>query len=320
MTRILVTGAAGFVGHALCRDLAAGGAEVRGVVRGNGDIGGGVETQKIGDLFEESESRGFLDGFDCVVHTAARVHQISKSGEGDLDAYLRDNTEITRRLAEAAARSGVKRFVFLSSVKANGEESVIPYSETIPPAPQDAYGISKWRAEQALAEIAASTGLEPVILRPPLIYGPGVRANFLSLLRIADSGIPLPLGGLDRNARSLLYLGNLISAIRCAVDHPNAAGRTYVTRDGDDASTAMLVRKLRKALRRPARLLPVPAGLIGAAARLAGRGAIMRRIDGSLTVDDAAIRRELDWRPPFTLDQGLAATASWYLASRAVKC
>ena len=316
MTRILVTGAAGFVGLALCRSLAAGGVEVCGVVRGNSEIGSSYEIRGIGDLFDESGVPGFLDGFDCVVHAAARVHQMDKTGPEEFDAYLRDNTETTRNLAEAAARSGVRRFIFLSSIKANGEESDAPYTEDMPPAPEDAYGISKWRAEQALAEIAADTGLETVILRPPLVYGPDVRANFLSLLRLADSGIPLPLGGLNRNTRSLIYLGNLVSAIIRAVDHADAAGRTFLLCDGEDLSTAALVGRIRTALGRPARLIPVPAALIGAVARLAGRNAAMRRLGGSLTINDGAIRRELGWRPPFTLDQGLAATASWYRVQR----
>ena len=312
MTRILVTGATGFVGHALCRSLAAGGIEVCGAVRAGGDIGGGVETRIIGDLRDAVKTSEFLNGIDCVVHTAARVHRMGKIGPEELDSYLRDNTETTRRLAEAAVTAGVRRLIFLSSIKANGEETPAPYTENTPPRPEDAYGISKLKAEQALGEIAAATGLESVILRPPLIYGPGVRANFLSLLHLADSPIPLPLGGLKHNARSLLNLGNLLSAIRCTLDHPDAAGRTYLLRDGDDPSTAMLVRKLRQALGRPTRLMPVPASLIGAAARAAGRGAVMQRINGSLTVDDTAIRHELGWRPPFTLDQGLAATAAWF--------
>ena len=249
MTRILVTGAAGFVGRALCRSLAAGGDEVCGVVRGNSEIGSSYEIRGIGDLFDESGVPGILDGFDCVVHAAARVHQMDKTGPEELDAYLRANTETTRNLAEAAARSGVRRFIFLSSIKANGEESDAPYTEDMPPAPQDSYGISKWRAEQTLAEISAGTDLETVVLRPPLIYGPGVRAKFLSLLRIADSGIPLPLGGLRDNARSLLYLGNLLNAIRCTIEHPAAAGRTYLLCDGENPSMAGLVGRMRRFVR-----------------------------------------------------------------------
>ncbi len=317
MARILITGAAGFVGHALCRHLAAGGFDVCGVVRGGRPIGGGVETRTVRDLRDDGMSPEFLSGYDCVVHAAARVHQMGKTDARELDSYVRDNSELTRRVASAAAQAGVGRFVFLSSVKANGEEAPTPYTEATPPAPEDAYGISKLRAEHMLAEVAADSELETVILRPPLIYGPGVRANFLSLLRLADTGLPLPLGGLKRNARSLLYRGNLISAIRCVIDHPKAAGRTYLLRDGEDLSTAGLIGRIRRAFGRPARLVPVPAALIGAVARVAGRSAAMGRIDGSLTIDDDAIRRELGWRPPFTLDQGLAATASWYRASRA---
>jgi nucleoside-diphosphate-sugar epimerase len=316
VARILITGAAGFVGRALCRHLAAGGLDVCGVVRSPCDIGSGVEIRIVQDLLEDSVSSEFFSGYDCVVHAAARVHQMADSGGQELETYIRDNSEMTRRLAFAAAQAGVRRFVFLSSVKANGEETSTPYTGDTPPAPEDAYGISKLQAEQALAEVAANSGLETVVLRPPLIYGPDVRANFLSLLRLADTGLPLPLGGLNRNARSLLYLGNLISAISCAIDHPAAAGRTYLLRDGEDLSTAALAAKIRTAFGRPERLVPVPASLIGAAAGIAGRSGAMRRIDGSLIIDDDAIRSELGWRPPFTLDQGLAATASWYRASR----
>lgn len=316
VARILITGAAGFVGHALCRHLAAAGFDVCGVVRGGRAIRDGIETRTVRDILEDSAAPGFFNGFDCVVHAAARVHQMGETGKQELDAYVRDNSEMTRRLARAAAASGVRRFVFLSSIKANGEENPSPYTENTPPAPEDPYGISKLQAEKALAEVAANSGLETVILRPPLIYGPGVRANFLSLLRLADTGLPLPLGGLNRNARSLLYRGNLISAIRCVIDHPAAAGRTYLLRDGEDLSTAALVTRIRSTFGRRARLIPVPASLIGTVARGAGRGAAMDRIGGSLTVDDNAIRHELGWQPPYTLDQGLAATASWYRLTR----
>lgn len=316
MTRILITGANGFVGRALVRQLRAAGRPLCAVSRRPEFSGAGIETRIVDDIADTCEQDGFFDSVDTVVHLAARVHMMGQSGAGEMESYLRENTEITARLARAAAAAKVRRLIFLSSIKVNGEECTTAYTEASPPTPMDSYGISKWRAEQALAEIAADTGLETVILRPPLVYGPDVRANFLSLLRLADSGIPLPLGGLNRNTRSLIYLGNLVSAIIRAVDHADAAGRTFLLRDGEDLSTAALVGRIRTALGRPARLIPVPAALIGAVARLAGRNAAVRRLGGSLTINDGAIRRELGWRPPFTLDQGLAATASWYRVRR----
>lgn len=312
-----MTGAGGFVGGALVRRLQAQGQVVRAVVRREHDFGCGIETQIVGDLMDACEQGDFFRGIGAVVHLAARVHRMNEPGTGARDAYLRDNAETTRRLAAAAAAAGVRRLVFLSSIKAGGEEADIAYSEDTPPTPEDDYGVSKWRAEQALAEIAGATGLEIVILRPPLVYGPGVGANFGALLRIADTALPLPLGGLDGNRRSLIYLGNLVHVIMCALDHPDAAGRTFMVRDGEDVSTAELVRRLRAALGRPARLLPVPAGFLRAAASVVGKGAFMRRMAGSLTIDDSRIRREIGWRPPFTLDQGIAATAASHRVARA---
>ena len=314
MTRVLVTGANGFVGAALVRELKISGSDVVGLVRRPCDLGAGIETRVIDDLFEDCARAEFFDGVDAVVHLAARVHRMGDDGEDRLDSYLRDNTETTRRLAEAAAGAGVRRLIFLSSVKANGEEASRPYTEADTPAPEDPYGISKWRAEQALADIAAATELEIVNLRPPLVYGPGVRANFGALVRISDTGLPLPLGGLDGNARSLIYLGNLTAAIRLALEHPSAGGRTYLVRDGEDLSTAELVRRLRRAFGRSARLVRMPHGILKLLAAAGGRRATFRRVAGSLTIDDALIRRDLDWRPPFTVDQGLAATAAWHRA------
>lgn len=319
MTRILVTGAGGFVGRALVRRLQAEGREVRGTVRRKIDLGPGIETRVVADLADDCRRDWFFQDIDAVVHLAARVHRMNESGTGELDAYLRDNTETTRLLAEAASAAGVRRLVFLSSIKAGGEETLVPYTEDTPPKPEDAYGISKWRAEQELAEISAKTGLETVILRPPLVYGPGVGANFRALLRITDSPLPLPIGGLDGNRRSLIYCANLTDAIGRALEHPDAAGKTFMVRDGEDVSTAGLARRLRAALGRPARIVPVPVALLKTMAGVAGRNTVIRRLAGSLCVDDSRIRRDLDWQPPFTLDQGLAATAAWYRAMRAAR-
>jgi nucleoside-diphosphate-sugar epimerase len=206
----------------------------------------------------------------------------------------------------------VRRLVFLSSVKVNGERTrERPCAEDDPPRPEDAYGDSKWAAEQALARVAAETGLEAVVLRPPLAYGPGVKGNFLRLMHLVARGVPLPLGAVV-NRRSLIHAGNLAHAIVTALDAPRAAGRTYLVSDGEDVSTPELVRMLARALGVKPRLLPVPLAALGLAAALAGKRAELARLTGSLQVDSSRIRSELAWRPPFTLAQGLGLTARWY--------
>jgi nucleoside-diphosphate-sugar epimerase len=214
MTRVAVTGAGGFVGRALVGDLFARGFDVLGWVRRKIELGDGPETRLITDVVEEAERGGALDGVDVVVHLAARVHRAGETGEKLLDRYLEDNAAATRRVALAAARAGVERLIFVSSVKVHGDDGEHPCDEDGPTRPADAYAISKLRAEQAVAEVHAQTGLETVVLRPPLIYGPGVKANFATLLRLADTGLPLPLGAFDRNRRSYLFLGNFLGAVR----------------------------------------------------------------------------------------------------------
>lgn len=311
--RVLVTGATGFVGRAVVRGLAVAGFDTIAAVRRDVSLGAGIETRRIGDLAEHDAWSGALDGVDSVVHLAARVHVMRETAADPAGAFLADNCQGTRRLAVAAARAGVQRLVFLSSIKVNGEATPNkPFDEDDAPAPEDAYGVSKWCAEQALAEVAAGQAIETVILRTPLVYGPGVGANFLSLLRLCDSRLPLPLGAVDGNARSLIFLDNLVDAIRCALTHSAAAGRTYLVRDGEDLSTAGLVRRLRHALGRSSCMVPAPPAMLLLAARALGKSAAAARLLGSLSVDDRRIRHELGWRPPFTADQGFAATAAWY--------
>ncbi len=316
MTRVAVTGAGGFVGRALVGDLCARGFDVCGWVRRKTELGDGIESRLITDVVAEAERDGALDGVDVVVHLAARVHRAGETGEKFLDRYVEDNATATRRLALAAARAGVERLIFVSSVKVHGDDGERPCDEDDPMQPADAYGVSKLRAEQAVAEVHAQTGLATVVLRPPLIYGAGVKANFATLLLLADSGVPLPLGGLDRNRRSYLFLGNFLGAVRKVLTGPGAAGRTYLVSDGEDVSTTDLVARLRAALGRPRRLVPVPVAVLSAAASLLARGAIVEALTGSRRIDDSRIRRELDWRPAYTLDQGLAATAAWFRTRR----
>ena len=226
--------------------------------------------QLIGELDSDTNWTVALNGVDAVVHLAARVHVMHDRRRFPQQAFHRVNALGTVRLAEQAAAAGVKRLVFLSSIKVNGEGSPVPYRETDPPAPQDPYAISKWEAEQGLHDIAARTGLEVVILRPPLVYGPGVKANFRRLMNAVRKGIPLPFGSID-NRRSLLYLGNLVDAIRVCIEHPAAANKTYLISDGEDVSTPDLVRRLARAMNRPARLLAVPPALLTAAGNAVGQ-------------------------------------------------
>jgi nucleoside-diphosphate-sugar epimerase len=304
---VAVTGARGFVGRALCERLLGSGLSVRCIVRGDA----GASSFAVGDIGPHTQWQDALAGADAVVHLAARVHCMRDTSADPLAHYRRVNVEGTRGLASAAAAGGVRRMVFLSSIKVNGEFANRPLTEQDPPQPLDPYAISKYEAEQALTGIAARSGLESVILRAPLVYGPGVRANFLSLMRAVARGIPLPLGAVD-NRRSLIYVGNLVDAICACLVHPAAAGRTFLVDDGEELSTAELVRRLAGALHVSARLFPVPVAVLRLAARLAGRTAALERLLGSLRIDGSAIRHTLQWQAPFNVDAGLAATARWY--------
>lgn len=306
--RVLVTGATGFVGRALCTALKESGHTVVPAVRRESGLPGEVV---VGDIGPSTDWRDALPGCDAVVHLAARVHMMRDTAPDPLAAHRAANTEATLNLARQAARGGVKRFVFISTIKVNGEGRDAPYRETDAPAPQDAYAISKWEAEEGLYQIAEETGLEIVILRPPLVYGPGVKANFLRLMRLVEKGWPLPLGAI-RNRRSLLYLGNFVDAIRLCTEHPAAAGQTFLLDDGEAVSTPELIRRLAHAMGRPARLLPVPVGLLEFAGALLGKRAAVARLTGSLHVDSSAIRSRLEWTPPFSTQQGLDLTvAGW---------
>lgn len=313
---MLVTGASGFVGAALLPALRARGHAVRAAARR--EIGCDADEQvRVGDLGPETDWREALAGVDAVVHLAARVHVMHDTSTDPLAEFRRSNVEGTAALARAAAASGAKRLVFVSSIKVNGEATDgRPFTERDAPDPKDPYGQSKAEAEKALAGVAGETGLEVVVLRPPLVYGPGVRANFLRLLRLADRGVPLPFGAVD-NRRSMVFVGNLADAIVRCVEHPAAAGRTFLVSDGEDLSTADLIRRLARALGKRASLVPVPPALMRTAARLLGRGAEADRLLGSLRIDSSALRESLGWRPPFTVDEGLAATAAWYRSSSA---
>lgn len=292
---VLVTGATGFVGYHLCRALEQAGHEIRRASRGTG-------WAKA------------LGGVDCVVHLAARVHVLQETEADAESAFLRDNAQATAALAEAAGQAGVRRMILASTARVSGPCSgQRPFRESDPPAPAEPYERSKLEAERALLANVSRTGLESVILRIPLVYGPGVKANFLSLMRAVDRRLPLPLGSV-RNCRSFIYSGNLTSAILACVAHPAAQGRTFNVSDGDDVSTPELIRRLASALGRKPALLPVPPAWLRFAARLVGREAAVERLCTSLQLDVTAIQEAIGWRPPHTMGEGLADAACWFRA------
>jgi nucleoside-diphosphate-sugar epimerase len=317
MSQILVTGANGFVGRALCHTLLDNGHAVAGLVRQGGGCIGGVEECVDGGKDFPGIKSAWPQGLrpDCVVHLAARVHVLRDDAADPDSAFRATNVDGTLRVAEAAFQNGARRFVFVSSIKAVAEaDAGRPLREDDTPAPQDAYGRSKFAAEQALVRYGQQTGLNVVIVRPPLVYGPEVRANFLRLLDAVWKGVPLPLGSVS-SRRSLVYVDNLADALaRCATD-PRASHQCFHVADGDDPTVAGLARALGEHLQKPARLLPLPVSWLRAAGRLTHRSPQVERLIGSLQVDTSRIRDVLGWQPPHSLDAGLAATARWYRSS-----
>lgn len=306
---ILVTGAAGFIGGPLLSALS--GRPVRRALR-RAEEKALPGDAVVGDIDPDTDWRPLLAGVDCVVHLAARTHVINETSLNPLETYRRSNVEVTRRLAQQASAAGVRRFVFLSSIKVNGETTPgTPFSESAIPAPHDAYGISKFEAENVLKTVCARSKMEWVVLRPPLVYGPGVKGNFLRLMNLIARGIPLPFASIQ-NQRSLIHVENLADAIVACIDTPAAAGRPWLISDGLDISTPDLIRTLALGLDRPARLLPCPVALLNLGAAFLGQQAAITRLTGSLAVDSSALRLALGWKPRIQLDQGLISTARWY--------
>jgi len=279
-----------------------------GIPAREGAGGGEYEWVVLNDQSTDSETQQALQGVQTVVHLAARVHIMVDRAVNPLHEFQRVNRDWAERLARAATEQGVGRFVYMSSIKVNGEESHRPFTEADAPNPRDPYGISKWEAEQALAAVSDQTGLEVVVLRSPLVYGPGVGGNFLQLINIVRKGIPLPLARVT-NRRSLIYRGNLVDALVHCVQDRRAAGRTFLVSDGEDLSTAELVRRLAWLLQKTPRLWPLPLWVLRGMGKLIGKTAMIDRLLGSLQIDSSRIRMELDWHPPYSVDQGLAETA-----------
>ena len=316
MKRVLVTGATGFVGRALCPALVAAGYDVVAANRGT-TVMPGARNLRVGSIDDTTDWTAALDGVDTVIHLAGRVHIMRDSEHTPIDAFRRINVLGTGRLAVAAVAAGVRRLIFLSSIKVNGEYTTDhPFTEDDAPAPVDAYGISKWEAEQQLAAISAGGAIETTVLRSPLIYGSGVKGNLYRLLQLCDRGLALPLGGID-NKRSLISLNNLVSALMLSVERAEAANRTYLVSDGDDISTSALIQHISDALGHRARLLPAPQSIFRMAATLGGQAEMVDRLFNSLMIDHGRIRRELGWQPSELFEDGIASMARWYKRRRA---
>ncbi|MEO8491515.1 SDR family oxidoreductase [Pseudomonas sp.] len=312
---IFVTGASGFVGRRVVQVLTAR-ADIRVTVAARGERFTCPEAEQV-VRFDDLATARFsaeLSGVDTVVHCAARVHVMNDQEADPLEAFRRVNVEGTLNLARQAAKAGARRFIFLSSIKVNGESTTpgAPFTADEVGNPSDPYGVSKMEAEQGLRELASSSGMEVVIIRPVLVYGPGVKANFRSMMRWLHKGVPLPFGAIH-NARSLVALDNLVDLIVTCVSHPAAANQTFMVSDGEDLSTTVLLRKMASALGKPARLLPVPSALLRAGANMLGKRSLSQRLCGSLQVDICATRSVLGWTPPLSVDEALNVTASDFM-------
>jgi len=312
---IVVTGANGFVGMALCDELKASGLAVLRLVR--------ISSNKCNDEIEvgniaDTDWSAALAGVATVIHCVARVHVMKETVADPLAEFRRVNVDGTLRLARQASEAGIRRFIFLSSIKVNGEGMRLgfPFTADQIPMPSDPYAVSKYEAEMGLRALSAETGMEVVIIRAPLVYGPGVKANFLSVMNWLQRGVPLPLGSITENRRSFVFIDNLVSMIIECINHPAAANQTFLVSDDEDLSTAGLLERMAFALGRPSKLIAVSTTLITLGAKLVGRADIAQRLCGSLQVDIKKTKDLLGWSPPVSVDEGLRATAAHFLKKK----
>jgi len=314
-SKILLTGSTGFVGSALLAELKTlPDFRVVSAVR-SAASSASYDVVAVGSIDGTTDYSSALNSVDMVVHAAARAHIIRDEVADPLAEYRKVNVEGTLNLARQAVAAGVKRFVYISSIKVNGESTrgLSAFTEVDAAKPEDPYGVSKHEAEEGLRLFARKTGLEVVIIRPPLVYGPGVKDNFLSLVKLSATGLPLPFYSVD-NKRSLLYVGNLVDLIIRCIHHPSAANETFLVSDGDDVSLPSLLTMMRSAMGRSARLVPVPVGMFKLAGALTGKRGLVDRLVGDLQVDSSKARSLLGWVPPYTVEQGIAATVADFLS------
>ncbi|WP_248744739.1 MULTISPECIES: SDR family oxidoreductase [unclassified Pseudomonas] len=318
--RVVLTGGNGFIGRGLITVLLERGHEVTSAVRRKqASLDPRIRQCWVEGLSADQEWRPLLAGQDVVVQLAARVHVMGDTSSDPLAEYRKVNVEGTLSLARQAAEAGVKRFIFVSSIKVNGESTSLgkPYTADMAAAPLDPYGVSKMEAEQALQALAARTGMEVVIIRPVLVYGPGVRANFFAMMNWLYKGVPMPFGAIDNNRRSLVALDNLVDLIMTCLVHPAAANQVFLVSDGEDLSTTDLLQRIGGMLNKPARLIPVPCWLLEAGAIILGKRALAQRLCGSLQVDIRKTRELLSWSPLISVDEALRKTTEDFLAQRA---
>ena len=315
--KILVTGATGFIGTRLSETLTNSGHQVRNTTRSLAPNSSTTCEVITCDLESADNLDHLTTGCDAIVHLAGRAHVMSDDPATSESLYLSANVDVTKKLAQSASRTGVKRMILMSSVKVNGESTTIdtPFTSQDAPNPQDPYGRSKTQAEQALWDVASTSELEGIVIRPPLVYGPGVRANFASLIGIVNRGIPLPLGSIN-NKRSFVSIDNLIDCIATALQSSNAAGQTLMVSDGNDLTTPELIRSIASALRKSPKLFPFPSALLKLAATTAGKRGAYDRLCGSLTVDIALTKQKLSWTPPFTVQDSLQRTVDAFIQAR----
>lgn len=316
LNKILITGATGFLGKPLLSEIRKKYSDntVVPVLRKESSEFNRFDCLVVDGIGPLTDWDDKLVGIDCIIHCAARVHVMNDTVEDPLEAFREVNVQGTLALAKAAAKAGVKRFIFVSSIKVNGESTTdrVPYKSSDEPSPEDPYGISKAEAEKGLKLISDESGMEVVIIRPPLVYGPGVKANFAAMLKLASTGIPLPFGCINLNKRSMVYVENLISLIIACIENPNAANQTFLVSDDNDLSTKEFVKGLSNGLGKSGLMLPVPNVLFSIAGKMFGKSAVIDRLCGSLQVDISHTQETLNWHPPYSVKQGFAATAKYF--------
>ncbi|MEC4747380.1 SDR family oxidoreductase [Methylomicrobium sp. Wu6] len=315
--KLLVTGANGFIGRLLCAALINRQGSVKAAARNAGEAAPNIDTIAVGNIDGSTDWSMALQGIEVVIHLAARAHIMRDTAADPLAEFRKVNVDGTLNLAGQALQASVKRFIFISSIKVNGEATSPgrPFHADDAPTPEDAYGLSKREAEDGLRELCADSTMEFVIIRPPLVYGPGVKGNFFSMMRWLDKGIPLPFASIQ-NRRSLVAADNLVDLIITCIGHPMAANQIFLAGDGEDLSTPELLKRTAAALGKRARLLPVPTALLAFAARCLGKTAAVQKLCGSLQVNIQKTRSMLGWRPPVGVDQALRASAEHYLGVR----